>query len=324
MYPNFKKDRPLLILAPMDDVTDSSFRSIVNLCCPPDISFTEFCNVDGLNSSGKDRLRVKLDHSKTETNLIAQLWGLNPNNFYQTAQEIIRGEYGKFVGVDLNMGCPDKTIVKNGACSALIENRDLALNIIKATQKGLNGKLPLSVKTRLGTSSIDYSWHKFLLEQNLDMLIIHGRTRLEMSKVAAHWGAIKKIRELRDEISPSTLIIGNGDVTSYDQALSLSHKYQLDGVMVGRGIFNDPYLFSPQEIWEQTSPPQKIKLYLRHVQLFNKAWGNNRPVYILNKFCKVYINNFPGSKELREQLMQAKDIIDLQSKLRTILDTLKK
>lgn len=295
--------KPFFVLAPMDDVTDTVFRQVVADCAAPDLYFTEFVNVDGLQSPGRDRLLKKLQFTAKEQPLIAQIWGKNPDNFRKTAAELV--EMG-FAGIDLNMGCPEKVVVKNGCCSALINNRELAVAIIKATQEGAAGRVPVSVKTRLGFNEIDFTWHELLLQQNLSMLTIHGRTRKEMSEVPAHWDEIGKVRELRDRIAPSTLLVGNGDVESRRQGEELAQKYGLDGIMIGRGIFHDPFAFSQDSPWPSFTKEQRIELYAKHVRLFAKTWQNNeRRIVTLNKFCKIYINGFDGAKELREQLMAA-------------------
>jgi tRNA-dihydrouridine synthase len=187
----FYKDlpKPFFVLAPMDDVTDTVFRQVVAECAPPDLFFTEFVNVDGLQSPGRPHLLKKLQHGDREQPLIAQLWGLKPENFYEVAQQLANGELGTFAGIDLNMGCPAKDVVSNGACSALIQNKELAKEIIQATQAGARA-LPISVKTRLGFNEVDFTWHEFLLSQKLTMLTVHGRTRKEMSKVPARWEQI--------------------------------------------------------------------------------------------------------------------------------------
>lgn len=303
--------KTLFYLAPMYDVTDTVFRSIIADLASPDVFYTEFVNVDGLNSEGSSALLPKLKFSKIETPIIAQVWGANPNNFHKTAKELVK--LG-FSGIDINMGCPDKNVTNQGLCSALINNRELAAEIISATKKGA-AKLPISVKTRLGYSDIDYSWHEFLLEQDIDMLVIHGRTKKQMSKVPADWEAINNIRKLRDKISPKTKIVGNGDVMSRSQGEDLANKYKLDGIMVGRGVFQDPYIFSRNSRWEKMLPKDKIKIYKDHALRFKKEYGNSRPVYILNKFCKIYINNFDGAKEIREKLMNSKSIDDLLENL---------
>lgn len=311
----------------MDDVTDSVFRQIVASCAPPDLYFTEFVNVDGLCSVGKPNLMKKMQFTQHETPLFAQLWGLKPENFQKVAEQIADGTYARelglpeginFAGIDLNMGCPAKSEVQNGACSALIKNKPLAEQIIKATQVGVGGRLPVSVKTRLGFNELDYSWHEFLLEQKLDMLTIHGRTKKEMSKVPANWDCIGHVREMRDELSPDTLIVGNGDVTDYRHGLELATKYELDGIMIGRGVFHDPFVFSRDSPWQKYTQQQRLELYSKHVKLFGDTWENGeRRVHTLNKFCKIYIQNFDGAKELREQLMSKEttsELLDLLAK----------
>ena len=308
---------PFFVLAPLDDVTDTVFRRVVGGCTPPDLYFTEFVNVDGLQSPGRQKLLKKLRFTEAETPLVAQIWGKTPENFYKTARQLADGTFARelglpagvnFAGVDLNMGCPDKTVVKNGTCSALINDRELAREIIEATKKGLDGKLPLSVKTRLGFNEIDMSWIEFLLNQKLSMLSIHGRTRREMSKVPAHWDGIGEARELRDRLSPDTLLVGNGDVMTRQQGRGLAEKYQLDGIMIGRGVFHDPFVFAEDSPWQDMPASQRVGLYKKHVELFAATWQNReRPIQTLNKFCKIYINNFDGAKELREKLMRADD-----------------
>ena len=293
----------------MDDVTDTVFRQVVADCAPPDLYFTEFVNVDGLQSPGRPALLKKLQFTAKEKPIIAQIWGLKPENFYKTTLEL--KEMG-FAGVDINMGCPEKSVVKNGACVALVNNRELAADIIQAVKKAAGPDFPVSVKTRLGFTHIDHTWFEFLLGQGLDMITVHGRTRKEMSKVPAHWDEIGKVRELRDKMGAKTLIVGNGDVQSRKQGLDLGEQYKLDGIMIGRGIFEDPYLFSANSPWLEQSPKERLELYERHVKLFAKTWQKGeRAVHTLNKFCKVYVNGFAGAKELREQLMAAKSTDEL-------------
>jgi tRNA-dihydrouridine synthase len=301
--------RPFFVLAPMDDVTDTVFRRVVGECARPDVFFTEFVNVDGLQSVGRPRLVKRIMFTPQERPLVAQIWGSKPENFYKTAQELV--EMG-FAGIDLNMGCPDKTVVKNGCCSALINNRELALEIIKATQEGVAGRIPVSVKTRLGFNQVDMTWPELLLHQNLSMLTIHGRTRKEMSEVPAHWDLIGEVRKLRDQIAPATLIVGNGDVESRRQGLELAKQYGLDGIMIGRGIFHDPFAFAQESPWPTYTREQRIALYTKQVKLFAETWTDqDRRIATLNKFCKIYISDFDGAKELREKLMNAKSAAEL-------------
>ena len=177
---------------------------------------------------------IRLWKTDSDDPIIAQIWGKTPENYKKTAEQLV--EMG-FSGIDINMGCPDKAVIKNGCCIALINNRELANEIIDATKAGAENKLPVSVKTRLGFNEIDLTWHEFLLNQKLDALYIHGRTKKEMSLVPAHWEVINQIRIMRDKISPDTKIIGNGDIKNREGALKYAKKYKLDGIMIGRGIF---------------------------------------------------------------------------------------
>ncbi len=299
----------------MDDVTDTVFRQVVAGLAPPDLFFTEFVNVDGLQSPGRDKLLPKLRFIDREHPIIAQIWGKNPDNFYKTTKDIIAMGYD---GVDINMGCPDRAVVKNGCCSALIEDRELAKDIIQAVQEAAGGHFPVSVKTRVGFTTVDMSWIEYLFKYKLNMLTIHLRTTKEMSKVPAHWDLMRQITDLRDVTSPSTLLVGNGDVVSREHGERLASKFHLDGIMIGRGIFNDPKVFMRDSDWNSVTKSERIELYRKHVELFSRTWTNNeRRVPTLNKFCKVYIQGFNGAKELREKLMSCKTTQELLGILST-------
>jgi tRNA-dihydrouridine synthase len=308
--------KPFFVLAPMDDVTDTVFRQIVASTAAPDMYFTEFVNVDGLQSPGRPKLLPKLLYGERERPIFAQLWGKTPESYYKSAQDIVRMG---FDGVDINMGCPAKPIIQNGCCSALINNRGLTGEILHAVREGVDSikpGFPVSVKTRLGFKNVDLTWHEYLLQHKLNMLTIHGRTTAQMSKVPADWDLIGEVAKLRTSLSPSTLIVGNGDVLSRSQGNKLAQKHSLDGIMIGRGVFHDPYVFSEKSPWGSMTKQQKLDLYTSHVKLFADTWKNNeRKLVTLNKFCKVYIEGFPGAKELREKLMAAQTIDDLLNQL---------
>jgi tRNA-dihydrouridine synthase len=297
--------KPFFVLAPMDDVTDTVFRQIIADCTKPDLMFTEFVNVDGLQSPGRERLLPKLRLTKSEKPVIAQLWGLKPENFYKTTKEL--AEMG-FDGVDLNMGCPVKTVIKNGACAALIHNRGLANEIIDATAEAAGDALPLSVKTRVGFTTVDMNWIEFLLNKKiLDMLSIHGRTAKQMSKVPADWDLIGQAVPLRNSLSPSTLIVGNGDVTDRRHGLALAKKHKLDGIMIGRGILHDPFALAENSPWGQWTKSQKLDLFAHHIELYVKTYPKlERKFEPLRKFCKLYINGFDGASDLRAAFMETK------------------
>jgi tRNA-dihydrouridine synthase len=305
--------QPFMVLAPMDDVTDTVFRQIIAGLSPSDLYFTEFVNVDGLQSPGRPNLLKKLQFTNHEHPLVAQVWGVKPENYFKTASELV--EMG-FDGMDINMGCPVKTVIKNGACAALINNQTLAGEIIQAAREGLGGKIPLSVKTRIGYKEYDKKWLEFILNQKLNMLSIHLRTAKEMSKVPAHWEFLGELKDMRDELSPATLLVGNGDIMNRAEAEQLIEKYGIDGAMIGRGVFHDPFAFAEKSEWADYPKEQKVELYTQHVKLFVETWGENqRPVHTLNKFCKIYINGFDGAKEFRDELMHCQNAGELLSKL---------
>lgn len=299
-----------MILAPMDDVTDTVFRQIVASVGRPDVFFTEFTNIDALTSAGKDKVMPRLKFENFERPIIAQIWGSNPEKFFQVAQML--SQMG-FDGIDINMGCPDKKVIRAGACSALIKNQDLAKKIIEATIKG-SGGLPVSIKTRIGFSEIQtQEWVEFLLSTGVAALTLHFRTVKEMSKVPAHWEEAKIAVETRNKLKSKTLIIGNGDVKSLVEARQKINKYGLDGVMIGRGIFENVWLFNENVNPANITPEDRRALLEKHVDLFQQTWGETKDFNILKKFVKCYINGFSGASKTREKLMQCQDFNELSS-----------
>lgn len=306
--------RPFLVLAPMEDVTDTVFRRIIQSISPFDLYFTEFANVDGLQSPGRTNVIKRFKFTPEEQPLIAQVWGKNPDNYFKTAQEIV--EMG-FVGMDINMGCPVKAVVKSGTGGGMIDRPEDAVAVIKAAQNGVNGAIPVSVKTRIGTREFNPEWIETLLQQDLAMLTIHLRTVKEQSLVDAHWELMEEIKKIRDRIAPNTVLVGNGDVQNRPHALELIERTGIDGVMIGRGVFRDPYASSANSPWTELSRSEKLDLYRLHVELFTETWPDdaNKAIAPLNKFCKTYVSGFDGAKELREQLMHCLSIEELHQKI---------
>lgn len=298
-----KLPQPFFALAPMEDVTDTVFRQIIMSCGRPNIFFTEFMSVEGFTSKGRDQVAHRLQYNKKEKPLIAQIWGIKPEAFAIATKEI--SKMG-FDGIDINMGCPQKKIVNTGGCAMLIKNPSLAKEIILAVKENTKD-VPISVKTRIGYEKIIIEdWIGFLLEQDLSALTVHGRIAVEMSLKPANWDEIKRAVELRNQISPKTIIIGNGDITSYDDGISKAQKYGVDGLMVGRGIFKNPYFFNSQINFDNISVKIKLELLKRHVELFIKTWGKEKNFEILKKYFKIYINGFDGAQDLRNKLMLCK------------------
>lgn len=301
--------KPIMILAPMDGVTDTVFRQIVCSVGKPDVLFTEFVPVDAiLSKKGSEVIKKSLQFSKIERPIVAQIWGTDPEKFYQAAQIISKLD---FDGIDINMGCPDHSTIKKGACAALIKNPKLAQEIILATIKGADG-LPVSVKTRIGFREIETeNWVTSLLETPIAALALHLRTVSEMSKVPAHWEEVEKVVKVRDELKSNALIIGNGDIKTLKEAKNKCELYGIDGVMIGRGIFENIWVFNVDVNIENIIRKQKIELLIKHLNLFKKTFGSTRNFELMKKFVKCYVNNFKGSKQAREILMKTKTLDEL-------------
>lgn len=297
-------ERPIFILAPMEDVTDTVLRQVIAHCGKPAVFFTEFTNVEGMFSKGEKLVNQRLQYTEIERPLVAQIWGAHPENFFRAAKKLI--EMG-FDGIDLNMGCPASGVRQRGVCSGLINNRSLAKEIIDATKEGAAGIIPVSIKTRLGFRAIDFSWIQFVLEQQPAVLTVHARTVSEMSKVPAHWDKMKTVTEMRNAMQSKTLIIGNGDIKSLSEARQKVAAVGADGAMIGRGIFDNPYLFAENVILSEKTPQEKMHLLLDHLQLWQDTWGETKHFPTLRKFFKVYANGFPGAQELRMQLMEVQN-----------------
>ena len=311
--------KPIFILAPMEDVTDTVLRQVIARCGKPAVFFTEFTNVEGMFSKGERLVNQRLEYTEVERPIVAQIWGTRPENFYKAAKKLI--DMG-FDGIDLNMGCPASGVMQKGACSGLINNRPLAKEIIDATKEGAAGIIPVSVKTRLGFRAIDFSWIAFVLEQNLAALTVHARTVSEMSKVPAHWDKLKTVVELRNAMHKTTLIIGNGDVKSLSDAEQKVAGAGADGAMIGRGIFENPFLFSGTTTLSDKTPGEKMQLLLDHMQLWVETWENTKHFPILRKFFKVYASGFPGAQDLRMQLMETENPEQTKQVVASFLHTL--
>ena len=314
MKENFWRElpRPFFVLAPMEDVTDVVFRHVVSEAGRPDVFFTEFTNTESFcHPEGIHSVRGRLTFTEYEQPMVAHIWGDKPEHFREMS--IGMAEMG-FKGIDLNMGCPVANVATKGKGSGLIQRPETAAEIIQAAKAG---GLPVSVKTRLGYSEIDEwrDWLKHVFEQDIANLSIHLRTRREMSKVDAHWELIGEIKKLRDEIAPDTLLTINGDIPDRKTGLELAEKYGIDGVMIGRGIFHNPYAFE-KEPREHTSE-ELLGLLRLHLDLFDKYSKNESRLFKpLRRFFKIYVRGIRGASELRHQLMstnttdEARELLD--------------
>ncbi|PGG86293.1 dihydrouridine synthase [Staphylococcus aureus] len=295
----------------MEDVTDIVFRHVVSEAARPDVFFTEFTNTESFcHPEGIHSVRGRLTFSEDEQPMVAHIWGDKPEQFRETSIQLAKMG---FKGIDLNMGCPVANVAKKGKGSGLILRPDVAAEIIQATKAG---GLPVSVKTRLGYYEIDEwkDWLKHVFEQDIANLSIHLRTRKEMSKVDAHWELIEAIKNLRDEIAPNTLLTINGDIPDRKTGLELAEKYGIDGVMIGRGIFHNPFAFE-KEPREHTSK-ELLDLLRLHLSLFNKYEKDEiRQFKSLRRFFKIYVRGIRGASELRHQLTNTQSIAEARALL---------
>ena len=309
-----KLPRPFTALAPMEDVTDTVYRQLVAECGRPDVFFTEFTSADGLFSRGRDKVIHRLQFTEAERPLVAQIWGNNPENYFHAAA--LLSELG-FDGIDINMGCPVSKIIKKGCCSGLIENPSLACELIRAAKEGAP-TLPISVKTRLGFREIQTeSWTQTLLEMQPAALTMHGRTAVQLSKGAANWVEIARVVSIRDAMNSKTVILGNGDVNSMQRVTELHAESAVDGVMIGRGIFQNLFLFNPVATpLAERSPFEKLELLERHLQMFVTTWGKDKRFGAVKKFFKNYISGFSGATPLRTSMIEAREVDEVMRYLK--------
>ena len=308
--------KPFFCLAPMADVTDCAFRNLIakysslrpNGRGKPDVFFTEFVSADGLaHPKAREKLLIDLKFGKNEHPIVAQIFGGKSENISRAAK--LCKKLG-FDGIDINMGCPDRSVERQCAGAAMMRDHKLAGKIIRAAKEGAPG-LPISVKTRLGYNKIEIeTWIPALLEENIAALSIHLRTRKEMSNVPAHWEVLKRIIEIRNQMGKSTLIIGNGDVADIDDARRKYKETGCDGIMLGKAVFGNPWLFSSPPVPLQVNLErvrERLKVMVEHTKLFEKLLGKHKNFAIMKKHFKAYASGFEGAKELRVKLMEAEN-----------------
>ncbi len=336
-----KLPRPFFALAPMADVTDPAFRRLVAKYSRhgqpeggPDVFWTEFVSANGLSHEvGRAALMRDLEYTEGERPIVAQLFTADPNTMRKAAQ--LCHELG-FDGIDINMGCPDRTIEKQGAGACMIKTPDVAVAVIRAAKEGA-GDIPVSVKTRVGYSKVEIEeWIPKLLAENIAALTIHARTRKELSAVPADWSRIKRVVEIRNQMNVPTLIIGNGDVMTIEDGLHKAKETGCDGIMIGRAIFGNPWLFDRRRrilqkgTWKtswiakvlpgfiarklrggdarytvsEVDTKEKLNVFIKHCELYEQLLGDIKSFSIMKKHFKAYINGFPGAKELRVEIME--------------------
>lgn len=310
--------RPFFVLAPMADVTDAAFRRIIAKYGKPDITWTEFVSADGLclaPEEGRQKLLKDLEYTESERPILAQLFTSKPEHMEKAAA--LAHELG-FDGVDINMGCPNRSIEKQGAGAAHIKDPKSAQEVIYAAKEGAKD-LPVSVKTRLGYNKDELEgWLPKILETNVAAVTIHTRTRKEMSKVPARWERVKRAVEIRNDLSPHTFILGNGDALSIEDAKEKVVETGADGVMLGRAIFGNPWLFSGHT----PTLEEKLKVMIEHTKLFEELLPHKN-FAVMKKHYKAYVNGFDGASELRQKLMETHTAEEVEGIVDNFLATLR-
>lgn len=314
-----KLKKPIIVLAPLANVTDASFRRVIakhsahtrkdGTVGGPDVMWTEFVSADGLmraTEEGKRKLLDDLIYTEAERPIVAQLFSSHPE--YMEGAAALCRELG-FDGIDINMGCPDRTIEKQGCGAAMIRNPQAAKEVIRAAKRGA-GTLPVSVKTRIGYNTNELeTWLPALLEESPAVITVHARTRKEMSKVPARWEHVARAVEIRNAVQKDlpeaerTLIFGNGDAISLEDAYRKAAETGADGVMLGRAIFGNPWLFNPLSADAPVSPAERLRVLIEHCALFEELLPH-KSFAVMKKHFKAYVNGWDGAKELREQLME--------------------
>jgi nifR3 family TIM-barrel protein len=307
-----KLPKPFFCLAPMADVTDVAFRSIIAKYGKPDVTWTEFVSADGLASVGREILKYDLLYSKKEKPIVAQLFSSHPESMRVAAMYV--ANLG-FDGIDINMGCPDRSIEKQGAGAAMMKDMKKAGQIIQAVKDGIKDSkkknISISVKTRIGYNKNQISeWIPFLLSCDIDAITIHARTRKEMSDVPARWEHVKEVVDIRNKMGVKTKIIGNGDVRDIEHGRELAKETGCDGIMIGRGIFGNPWLFANNK--KVPAIKQKLKVLVEHTKLYEKFLGKVKNFAVMKKHFKAYVNGFDGAKELRVKLMETNKASEME------------
>lgn len=323
---------PIVVLAPMADVTDAVFRRMIAKYSRhtradgtpggPDVMWTEFVSADGLiraTEEGKKKLMADLIYTEEERPIVAQLFSSNPE--YMEAAAALCAELG-FDGIDINMGCPDRSIEKQGCGAAMIKNPSSARAIIRAAKEGVRkaGKdIPVSVKTRIGYNKDELdTWLPELLREEPAVITVHARTRKEMSKVPARWERVARAVAIRNDMGSDTLIFGNGDVTSVDDARHKCEATGADGAMLGRAIFGNPWLFHPTDDLSTVTLEERFRVMLEHTRLFETLLPFKN-FAIMKKHYKAYVNGFHGAHELRALLMEQTSSDAIEAVVNTFL-----
>lgn len=292
--------KPIIGLAPMDGVTDFPMRQIQASIKKPNVIYTEFISVEGY-ARKPEKFQKQLTFKENERPIVAQVFGSEPKDFIKACEKIsLLG----FDGIDINMGCPSKSIVNRGGGAALINNKKLTEKIISACLKGISiseRSIPLSVKTRIGKDKIvTVEWLKFLTQFPLSEITLHGRLLNQVHSGPVNWGEITLAALICHE--KNIILLGNGGVKTLDEAKEKSKKFGLDGVLIGQAALGNPWVF--KEDFRHTNE-ELFKTILRHSQLAFDFYGEKSFISV-RKHLGWYSRNLPNAKKLRINLLQTK------------------
>ena len=358
--------RPIFGLAPMDGVTDAAFRHVVAEQGPPDVMFTEFTHVTDV-CRGADATMTPLIYREGERPIVAQLYGKDPDLFYVATQ--VACELG-FDGIDLNMGCPSRCVASSGSGAGLIRTPDLARAIIRAARQGIQDwaqghglaglglkssrlsliermnrtrgaggpavrrPVPLSIKTRLGCDDVVIDqWIGLLLDESPAAITIHGRTLAQMYRGEADWRAIARAAQAAR--GTSTLILGNGDIRSLDEALRRIDGSGVHGVLVGRGTLGEPWFFREKEparrgrigldiaesrrsLHPEVSLQERFQTLLAHARAFENLFGPARFPH-MRKHLGWYCKGFPHAAAMRARMVRMNGADEVAATLADVL-----
>lgn len=296
--------RPIFVLAPLANITDSAFRQFLTHYTKPPVIWTEFVSADGLcHPKGREVLLRDLRFEENERPIVAQVFTGHPEKMFEAAKLI--KDLG-FDGIDINMGCPDKNVMKQGGGAACMKDPKQAQAIIRAAMAGVcsggTTPIPVSVKTRLGMNKDELeTWLPTILETQPAVVTLHLRTKKEMSFVPAHWERMVRAVEIRDVVSSETILLGNGDVKSLAEAEKKCVETGCDGVMFGRAIFGNPWLFDESKV--TVTVKERLDAIIDLAKSFETTWQETKNFELLKKHFQSYIVGFPKAKELRVALM---------------------
>ena len=331
VWQKLKKKKTFFVLAPMAGVTDFTFREISADIGGVDLFFTEFISTEGVTRFGIEKYMSQLKFTKKQRPIIVQFFGSRPEQFEKCAKLAVK--LG-FDGIDINMGCPDRNVKKQGAGSELIRNPELAKEIIQSTIKGCDGKLPVSVKTRLGYNTENIGEYLKILEDitelGIDAITIHGRTVKQGYGGKADWEKIGQINKVLKKINPDIIVIGNGDIKTSEEGKKKAEKYGVDGIMIGREVLKNPWVFN----CEPASPAgrysrikridpnikDRLRLCLKHTQLFKKFYGEGKSFSFMKKYYRAYLLGFKGAGIMRRKLMELKDFDEAEKNVSKLLN----